>query len=100
MKQAILLALLSLVLGACATTGTPETAETAASAIAAAQAARAKAAEVGYEWRDTGNIIEEAQKASEAKEYDKAAELAAKAERQSVAALKQYEEQKHAAGTH
>lgn len=96
MKKTILIASFSLLLGACATNGTTATADSAASAIAAAQAAKGKAAEAGYEWRDTGKIIEKAQKAAEAKEYTKAAELAALAERQSVAALKQHEEQKNA----
>lgn len=102
MKKTILLISLSLLLGACATAPrTPAaTAESAASAIAAAEAARGKAAEVGYEWRDTAEIITEAKKAAEAKEYDKAVKLAGKAERQGVAALKQYEEQKNAADMH
>ena len=99
MKKTILIASLSLTLGACATTGNQATAASAASAIAAAQAAKSQAAEAGYEWRDTGAIIDDARKAAEAKEFSKASELAAKAERQSVAALKQYEAQKNAAST-
>lgn len=99
MKKTILIASLSLMLGACATTGTQATADSAASAIAAAQAAKGKAAAAGYEWRDTASIIDDARGAVEAREFSKATELAAKAERQSLAALKQHEAQKNAGST-
>ncbi len=95
MKKTMIIATLSLMLGACATTGTQaNSADDATRAIAAAQAATEKVAKVGYEWRDTGAIIDNAKKAAEAKEYDKAAKLASQAEQQSVAAMTQYEAQK------
>lgn len=97
MKKTIMIATLSLMLGACATNGTQSSsADDATQAIAAAQAAKAKVAKVGYEWRDTGAIIDEAKKAAEAKEYDKATKLANQAEQQSVTAMAQYEAQKDA----
>lgn len=99
MKKTILVAILSLVLGACATTGKEASADAASQAIAAAEAAREKVAKVGYEWRDTGAIIDEAKKAAEAKEYTKAVELANQAERQSQAAMEQYESQKNVTKT-
>ncbi len=101
-KTTIMIATLSLMLGACATGGiqAESSEDAAASAIAAAQVATDKVAKVGYEWRDTRDIIEEAKKAAEAKDYDKAAKLAHKAEAQSVEAMKQYESQKNAGKTH
>lgn len=102
MKNTILIAALSLMLGACATTGggSQTSANDAAQAIAAAQAAREKVAKVGYEWRDTGSLLDKAKQAAEAKEYDKAAALASEAEKQSVAAMAQYEAQKNAGKSH
>jgi hypothetical protein len=51
--------------------------------INAAEAARAKAAEVGGEWRDVGEMLKEAQTLIKAGEFDKAIELAATAKFQS-----------------
>jgi tetratricopeptide (TPR) repeat protein len=51
--------------------------------IEAAEAARAKAAEVGGEWRDVGEMLKEAQSLMKAGEFDKAIELAATAKFQS-----------------
>ncbi len=101
MKKTILIATFTLMLGACAPTGSSAaggstSAESAAKAIASAEAAREKVAKVGYEWRDTGGIIDDAKKAAEDKDYDKAAKLAAKAKYQSVAAMEQYKSQKNA----
>ncbi|HEX9801810.1 MAG TPA: SoxXA-binding protein [Gammaproteobacteria bacterium] len=99
MKKTLLTMLFSLMLGACATP-TPEptaaapTADMASSAIAAARDARERAASVGFEWRDTGALIDDAAKAAEAREYARAIELANQAQRQSLAALEQYESQK------
>ena len=94
MKNTILIAALSLLLSACATTGSTATATEATQAIAAAEAATGKVAKVGYEWRDTRAIIDAAKKAAKAEDYDKAAELAKKAEHQSLAAMEQYKSQK------
>lgn len=96
MKTTGLIVSLSLLLGACATAGVPANAKSAAHAIEHAEAAKMKAAKVGYEWRDTGSIIANAKKAAEASEFDRASELAALAERQSLAALKQYKSQRNA----
>ena len=102
MKKTILTASLSLLLVACASDGGNKAAmaDDAAQAIAAAEAARQQAQAVGYEWRDTGKIINAARKASEAKEYDKAVSLAKKAEQQSVNAVKQQAEQSTAAAAY
>lgn len=66
-------------------------------AISEAQAAADKADSVGYLWRDTEAIIEEARKAAEANDYDQAIELADEARRQSEQAWRQYLEQRDAA---
>ncbi len=51
--------------------------------IASAEQAQAKAAEVGGEWRDVGELIKEAQTLSKAGDFDKAIELASTAKFQS-----------------
>ena len=58
-------------------------------ALAAADAKRKEAAAVGHEWRDTGKLLEEAQKAADEGDMDKAMKLAAKAEEQSSDAIAQ-----------
>jgi nucleoid-associated protein YgaU len=73
----------------CATTTEGPTAEDAAAAIAAAKSANAKAAEENYEWRDTGKIIEQAEKAMKEGTYDEAVKLANKARRQAENAVNQ-----------
>lgn len=55
----------------------------AEAAIAAAEAAREKAASVGGEWRDVGDMIKSAKTLAGAGEYDKAIEAAAAAKFQS-----------------
>lgn len=72
-------------------------AEQANQAISEAEAAAEKADAVGYLWRDTEGMIEEARKAAEAQEYQKAIELANEARRQSEAAYRQYLDQRDAA---
>ncbi len=72
MRKIILTASLSLLLSACAATG--HAPASAAEAVGAAEAARTEAA-TDYEWRDTGKIIEAANKAMEGKEYGKAVSL-------------------------
>ena len=67
-------ALIGLLAG-CATTG-DDKAATAEQAIAEAKAANAEAAALGFEWRDTGQLIKDAQAAFDAEDYDKALELA------------------------
>ena len=61
----------------------------AADAIAAAKAANAKAKAAHYEWRDTGKIIKEAEKAMKGGDDATAVKLADKAERQAENAVKQ-----------
>jgi hypothetical protein len=86
----------ALLLTACATTPPPEpkksaTMQDAATAIQSAQQARDKADAVGHEWRDTGAMIGDAQKALGAQQYDEAVKLANEARRQAELAYRQYE---------
>lgn len=95
MRKIILALAAATLLGAgCATqTAKPADAEQAAAAIAAAESSRAAAAAVGYEWRDTAKMIEDAKKAVEEKDFDKAVKLAKQAERQGQAAVAQHKQQ-------
>lgn len=77
---------LGLVTG-CATTGEPE--QTAAEAIAAAKSANADAKAAGYEWTQTADIIESAEKALAEGKEDEAKALADKARRQAENAIAQ-----------
>lgn len=89
-----------LLLSGCAVSG--ETEKSASgngefdAALAAAKAATKKANAVGYEWRDTGKIMKEAEEAAKAGDMKKAMKLANKAKTQSELAQKQAEEQKNA----
>lgn len=84
-------------LGACATGGgSTHSAQDAEAAIMAAEQENARAGAVGNEWRDTGKIIKEAQKAAKEGNYDEAVKLANKAKEQSSDAIAQYESQKNA----
>ena len=80
-------------LAGCATTG-DDAASAAEQAIADAKAANAEAAALGYEWRDTGKIIKEAEKALADGDNDKALELANKALAQAEDAKRQAELEK------
>lgn len=71
----------------CATTGDSE--QTAAEAIAEAKEANATAKAAGYEWRDTGKIIESAEKALAAGNEEEAKTLANKAKTQAENAIAQ-----------
>jgi hypothetical protein len=97
MNKAVLISLLSLLLGACATGSIKPTAENAARAIVHAEDAQRRVAAVGNEWRDTGTLLNDAREAAKFKRYAKAIELASQAERQSQAAMKQYLNQRDAA---
>lgn len=93
-KTILALAAAALLGSGCATQTTkPADAEQAAAAIAAAEASRAAAAAVGYEWRDTAKMIEDAKKAVVEKDFDKAVKLAKEAERQGQAAVAQHKQQ-------
>lgn len=65
-------------------------------AIEAAIQAQKKAASVGYEWRDTQKLIDEAKDAAKKGENDKAVKLADKARKQGEMAYQQSEAQKNA----
>jgi uncharacterized lipoprotein YajG len=93
MKKMLAIAATALLLNACAAapTNQPATMKSTSAAIAAAEAANKQAASVGFEWRDTAQIIKEAKKAAEAKEYEKASKLAKQAEHQGISAVKQAE---------
>lgn len=65
------------------------TEQAAKDAIAAAKEANKKAKAVGYEWRDTGKLIEEAEKALSDSKYDDAIKLANKARKQAENAVAQ-----------
>ena len=64
--------------------------------IAAADAARKAARKVGFEWRDTGKMINKARRAADALHYGKATKLAQKARFQGEAAQRQAVEQANA----
>ncbi len=68
-------------------------ADEAAAAIAAAEKSAAAANAVGYEWRDTDKLIEEAKKAAADKDYAAAAKLANKADKQGQLAVTQHADQ-------
>ena len=72
----------------CATTG-DEGPSAAEQAIADAKAANAEAGALGFEWRDTGTLIEQAEKALADGDEEKALELANKALAQAEAAKAQ-----------
>jgi nucleoid-associated protein YgaU len=88
LKLTGLILLISFMVG-CATPAEGPTADDAAAAIAAAKAANAKAAAENYEWRDTGKIIKQAEKAMNEGKYAEAVKLANKARRQAENAVNQ-----------
>ena len=59
-----------------------------------ADAKRMEAAELGFEWRDTGKILKSAKKESEAGNADKAMELVNQAMEQSMDAIAQSQREK------
>lgn len=97
MKTIINLAIacaLALSLAACQSAPT-KTAQDADMAIAAANKANAVVKALYAEWRDTGKIIKDAQKAQAKKDFDNAVKLANKAQKQAENAFAQYNEQKN-----
>jgi len=62
----------------------------AKNAIYSAKIKQARAAKLGFEWRDTGKMIKEAEKLAAAGENDKAIALANKASEQAEDAIAQY----------
>ena len=85
----IIMLVLGLVAGCASTPDEGATQETAEQAIADAKATNAQAKKMNAEWRDTGKIIKSAEAALEAGDYDKAVELANKAQRQAENAMAQ-----------
>lgn len=71
-------------------------AQQAADAIAAAKASLNKAGSVGGEWRDSGKMVSEAEKAAQAGDYAKAIELADEAKRQGELGYSQAMKEKNA----
>ncbi len=89
LKLAMLLVLtIGLAVG-CASTTEEVGQDDAAAAIAAAKKANDKAKAEEYEWRDTGKLIKQAEKAMADGKYDEAIKLANKARRQAENAVKQ-----------
>ncbi|VAX11268.1 hypothetical protein MNBD_GAMMA25-1715 [hydrothermal vent metagenome] len=89
LKLALLLVLtIGLAVG-CASTTEEVGQDDAAAAIAAATKANDKARAEEYEWRDTGKLIKQAEKAMADGKYDEAIKLANKARRQAENAVKQ-----------
>ena len=70
-------------------TGGTSQEQAAKDAIAAAKEANTRAKAVGYEWRDTGKIIDSAEKALADGKYDEAIKLANKARKQAENAIAQ-----------
>ena len=62
----------------------------AKNAIYAAKVKQAEARKLGYEWRDTGKLIKQAEKAAAAGDNDKAIALAKQAEQQAENAIAQH----------
>ena len=83
----------------CAGTGgdtkkAPSISKEASAAISAAKAANKKATASGFEWRDTGKFIKQAEEAAKKGDDAKAIKLAKKAESQAMMAVKQAEMEK------
>ena len=83
------LVLLITFLVGCASTTEGPTADDATAAIAAAKQANAKAIAENYEWRDTGDLIKQAETAMNEGKYADAVKLANKARRQAENAVNQ-----------
>lgn len=97
MKKSLIPALfLGLTLAACAAPSDNAANTNVAAAIKAAEQATARVDEVGYAWRDTGTMIEDARKAAEQGETEQALALANEARQQSELAWEQYERNKNA----
>ncbi len=94
------IALATLLLSGCATTGssdsTAATLESYKTAVTAAQTSIKTAKKANYEWRDSGKILKKAAKAAKSGDFDKALKLANKAKRQGEIALAQAKSQANA----
>ncbi|MDH5784730.1 MAG: LysM peptidoglycan-binding domain-containing protein [Chromatiales bacterium] len=93
-KFAALIALVLSIAVGCASTPEPEPEDQRAiaeQAIADAKAANERAKDAGAEWRDTEELIKQAEEAFAAEDYPKAIELANQARRQAENALRQHQ---------
>ncbi len=94
------IALATLLLSGCATTGSSgSSSATQASydaAVVAAKSSIKTAKKANYEWRDSGKILKKADKAAKSGDFEKATKLANKAKRQGELALIQSKDQANA----
>lgn len=86
------------VLAACAATTDATAADEKSfnAAYEAADAARKQAASLGFEWRDTKKMLDEAKKAADKGDYETAEKLAMKAKREGEMGVAQAKEQEQA----
>ena len=91
MKKLALLAITTAFFVAACGTPQKHTEAEAQQAINAAVAANKKADSVGFEWRDAGKFIKDAQAAAKDGNFDEAVKLANKAKSQGDLAYQQYE---------
>jgi len=80
---------IGLITGCASTSETDENAALAEQAIAEAKAANAEAKALNYEWRDTGDLIKQAEEKLAAGDYQAATTLANEAKKQSEDAISQ-----------
>jgi len=95
------IALATLLLSGCASTGTSGSSAGASeagynAAVAAAKSSIKTAKQAGFEWRDSGKILKKASKAAKSGDFAKATKLANKAKRQGQLALVQSKDQANA----
>jgi len=95
------IALATLLLSGCASSGTSGSSAGASeagynAAVAAAKSSIKIAKKAHYEWRDSGKLLKKADKAAKNGDFDKATKLANKARRQGELALKQSKDQANA----
>jgi len=94
------IALATLLLSGCASTGSSGSSaasqESYNAAVAAAKSSIKTAKKAHYEWRDSGKILKKADKAAKSGDFEKATKLANKAKRQGELALVQSKAQANA----
>jgi len=94
------IALATLLLSGCATTGSSDssaaTQESYNAAVAAAKSSIKIAKKANYEWRDSGKILKKADKVAKSGDFEKAIKMANKAKRQGELALAQSKDQANA----
>jgi len=94
------IALATLLLSGCTTTGysgsASATQESYDAAVVAAKSSIKTAKSANYEWRDSGKMLKKADKAAKAGDFEKATKIANKAKRQGELALIQSKDQANA----